>query len=167
MAVGGLGFLLRLAHDGVEGELARVNGRASHRGAALDTLRDRYADLAVVSAWSSAPATPRPPGPSSDRPHPEHEDEMPHSRVQGCHRRPRLRSGRRIAEVDAATSVALRGVPFGRGRYFNLRHTAASGLLRDAPAGISLASPLMVAAGRAYRLSPYETGFRRAGSAES
>ena len=48
MAAGGLGVLLGSALDGVDGELARVSGRASRRGAALDTLLDRYADLAVV-----------------------------------------------------------------------------------------------------------------------
>jgi len=48
MAAGGLGVLLGSAFDGVDGELARVSGRASRRGAALDTLLDRYADLAVV-----------------------------------------------------------------------------------------------------------------------
>ena len=48
MAVGGLGVLLGSALDGVDGEIARVSGRASRRGAALDTLLDRYADLAVV-----------------------------------------------------------------------------------------------------------------------
>lgn len=48
MAAGGLGVMLGSALDGVDGELARVSGRASRRGAALDTLLDRYADLAVV-----------------------------------------------------------------------------------------------------------------------
>jgi choline kinase/phosphatidylglycerophosphate synthase len=48
MAAGGLGVLLGSALDGVDGELARVSGRASRRGATLDTLLDRYADLAVV-----------------------------------------------------------------------------------------------------------------------
>lgn len=48
MAVGGVGVLLGSALDGVDGELARVSGRASRRGATLDTLLDRYADLAVV-----------------------------------------------------------------------------------------------------------------------
>lgn len=48
MAAGGLGVLLGSALDGVDGELARVSGRASRRGAALDTLLDRYADLVVV-----------------------------------------------------------------------------------------------------------------------
>ena len=45
---GGLGVVLGSALDGVDGELARVSGRASRRGATLDTLLDRYADLAVV-----------------------------------------------------------------------------------------------------------------------
>jgi CDP-L-myo-inositol myo-inositolphosphotransferase len=48
MIAGGLGVMLGSALDGVDGELARVSGRASRRGAALDTLLDRYADLAVV-----------------------------------------------------------------------------------------------------------------------
>ncbi len=48
MLAGGLGVVLGSALDGVDGELARVSGRASRRGAALDTLLDRYADLAVV-----------------------------------------------------------------------------------------------------------------------
>jgi 1L-myo-inositol 1-phosphate cytidylyltransferase / CDP-L-myo-inositol myo-inositolphosphotransferase len=48
MIAGGLGVLLGSALDGVDGELARVSGRASRRGATLDTLLDRYADLAVV-----------------------------------------------------------------------------------------------------------------------
>lgn len=48
MVAGGLGVMLGSALDGVDGELARVSGRASRRGAALDTLLDRYADLAVV-----------------------------------------------------------------------------------------------------------------------
>ena len=38
------------ALDGVDGEIARVSARATRRGAALDTLLDRYADLAVVLA---------------------------------------------------------------------------------------------------------------------
>jgi CDP-L-myo-inositol myo-inositolphosphotransferase len=50
MAAGGVGVLLGSALDGVDGELARVSGRASRRGAVLDTLLDRYADLAVVLA---------------------------------------------------------------------------------------------------------------------
>lgn len=48
MTAGGIGVMLGSALDGVDGELARVSGRASRRGAALDTLLDRYADLAVV-----------------------------------------------------------------------------------------------------------------------
>jgi choline kinase/phosphatidylglycerophosphate synthase len=48
MVAGGLGVLVGSALDGVDGELARVSGRASRRGATLDTLLDRYADLAVV-----------------------------------------------------------------------------------------------------------------------
>jgi choline kinase/phosphatidylglycerophosphate synthase len=48
MVAGGLGVVLGSALDGVDGELARVSGRASRRGATLDTLLDRYADLAVV-----------------------------------------------------------------------------------------------------------------------
>jgi CDP-L-myo-inositol myo-inositolphosphotransferase len=48
MLAGGVGVLLGSALDCVDGELARVSGRVSRRGAALDTLLDRYADLAVV-----------------------------------------------------------------------------------------------------------------------
>jgi choline kinase/phosphatidylglycerophosphate synthase len=50
MVAGGVGVILGSALDGVDGELARVSGTASRRGAALDTLLDRYADLAVVLA---------------------------------------------------------------------------------------------------------------------
>jgi choline kinase/phosphatidylglycerophosphate synthase len=50
MVAGGLGVLLGSALDGVDGELARVSGTATRRGATLDTLLDRYADLAVVVA---------------------------------------------------------------------------------------------------------------------
>lgn len=48
MLAGGFGVVLGSALDGVDGELARVSGRATRRGATLDTLLDRYADLAVV-----------------------------------------------------------------------------------------------------------------------
>lgn len=59
MIAGGAGVLLGSALDGVDGELARVSGRASRRGAVLDTLLDRYADLAVVLALVlAAGATP-------------------------------------------------------------------------------------------------------------
>jgi CDP-L-myo-inositol myo-inositolphosphotransferase len=50
MVAGGVGVILGSALDGVDGELARVSGTASRRGATLDTLLDRYADLAVVLA---------------------------------------------------------------------------------------------------------------------
>jgi CDP-L-myo-inositol myo-inositolphosphotransferase len=50
MIAGGFGVILGSALDGVDGELARVSGTASRRGATLDTLLDRYADLAVVLA---------------------------------------------------------------------------------------------------------------------
>jgi 1L-myo-inositol 1-phosphate cytidylyltransferase / CDP-L-myo-inositol myo-inositolphosphotransferase len=50
MIAGGLGVVLGSALDGVDGELARVSARATRRGAAMDTLLDRYADLAVVVA---------------------------------------------------------------------------------------------------------------------
>ncbi|MFI6674903.1 NTP transferase domain-containing protein [Kribbella sp. NPDC050470] len=50
MVAGGLGVVLGSALDGVDGELARIGAKASPRGAALDTLLDRYADLAVVLA---------------------------------------------------------------------------------------------------------------------
>ena len=44
------GALVQLSSvlDGVDGELARVTGRASRRGAFLDALLDRYADAAVI-----------------------------------------------------------------------------------------------------------------------
>ena len=50
MVVGGVGVVLGSALDGVDGEIARVSGTASRRGATLDTLLDRYADLSVVLA---------------------------------------------------------------------------------------------------------------------
>lgn len=50
MVAGGLGVVLGSALDGVDGELARIGAKASRRGAVLDTLLDRYADLAVVLA---------------------------------------------------------------------------------------------------------------------
>lgn len=50
MIAGGLGVVLGSALDGVDGELARVSARATRHGATLDTLLDRYADLAVVLA---------------------------------------------------------------------------------------------------------------------
>lgn len=50
MVAGGLGVILGSALDGVDGEIARVSASASRHGAALDTLLDRYADLAVVLA---------------------------------------------------------------------------------------------------------------------
>ncbi|MEU4607366.1 NTP transferase domain-containing protein [Kribbella sp. NPDC023972] len=50
MIIGGLSVVLGSALDGVDGELARVSVRASRRGATLDTLLDRYADLSVVLA---------------------------------------------------------------------------------------------------------------------
>ena len=48
MLAGGIAVVLGSALDGVDGEIARVSGRASRRGATLDTLLDRYADVAVV-----------------------------------------------------------------------------------------------------------------------
>lgn len=50
MVAGGIGVVLGSALDGVDGELARLSGTASRRGATLDTLLDRYADLSVVLA---------------------------------------------------------------------------------------------------------------------
>lgn len=50
MIAGGLCVVLGSALDGVDGELARVSARATRRGAIMDTLLDRYADLAVVLA---------------------------------------------------------------------------------------------------------------------
>jgi 1L-myo-inositol 1-phosphate cytidylyltransferase / CDP-L-myo-inositol myo-inositolphosphotransferase len=57
MIAGGLSVVLGSALDGVDGELARVSARASRRGAVLDTLLDRYADLAVVLALVLATGT--------------------------------------------------------------------------------------------------------------
>ncbi|WP_432945607.1 CDP-alcohol phosphatidyltransferase family protein [Kribbella sp. CA-253562] len=54
MPLGGIGVVLGCALDGVDGELARISGTASRRGATLDTLLDRYADLAVVAAVAVA-----------------------------------------------------------------------------------------------------------------
>jgi CDP-L-myo-inositol myo-inositolphosphotransferase len=50
MIAGGLTVVLGSALDGVDGEIARVSARATRHGAVLDTLLDRYADLAVVLA---------------------------------------------------------------------------------------------------------------------
>lgn len=41
--------------DGVDGEIARLTGRASRRGAFLDTMLDRYTDMLLIGAtmWSA------------------------------------------------------------------------------------------------------------------
>jgi CDP-L-myo-inositol myo-inositolphosphotransferase len=64
LIAGGVLVQLSSALDGVDGELARVSGRASELGEALDAVCDRYGDLAVLvgaaigadtaAAWSWA-----------------------------------------------------------------------------------------------------------------
>jgi phosphatidylglycerophosphate synthase len=51
---GGLLIALGNALDGVDGEVARVSLRTSRRGALLDTILDRYADLAVLAGLALA-----------------------------------------------------------------------------------------------------------------
>lgn len=54
IAVGGViaGALIQLASiiDGVDGEIARATGKASKAGAFLDSMMDRLADIAMISA---------------------------------------------------------------------------------------------------------------------
>ena len=54
IAVGGLiaGVAIQLASiiDGVDGEIARATGRSSRAGAFLDSMMDRFADVAMISA---------------------------------------------------------------------------------------------------------------------
>ena len=51
--LGGLLVQLSSIIDGVDGSLARLTGRSSRRGGFLDTMLDRYADIAVYAgaAW--------------------------------------------------------------------------------------------------------------------
>ena len=51
---GGILIALGNALDGVDGEVARVSLRTSRRGALLDTILDRYADLAVLAGLALA-----------------------------------------------------------------------------------------------------------------
>jgi choline kinase/phosphatidylglycerophosphate synthase len=55
---GGLLVQLSSALDGVDGEIARVSGRASPLGAVLDAVCDRYGDLAVLLGAAIASGTP-------------------------------------------------------------------------------------------------------------
>jgi choline kinase/phosphatidylglycerophosphate synthase len=58
LVAGGVLVQLSSALDGVDGELARVAGRSSERGAVLDAVCDRYGDLAVLTGAAIAAATP-------------------------------------------------------------------------------------------------------------
>jgi CDP-L-myo-inositol myo-inositolphosphotransferase len=58
LVAGGVLVQLSSALDGVDGELARVSGRSSERGAVLDAVCDRYGDLAVLAGAAVAAATP-------------------------------------------------------------------------------------------------------------
>ncbi|MEV0841503.1 CDP-alcohol phosphatidyltransferase family protein [Actinocatenispora sera] len=49
MLLGGVLVQAGNALDGVDGEVARIGLRTSRRGALLDTILDRYADLAVIA----------------------------------------------------------------------------------------------------------------------
>ena len=49
---GGIGIQLASIIDGVDGDLARLTGRASRFGAALDAIADRYADAAILAGMT-------------------------------------------------------------------------------------------------------------------
>lgn len=49
---GGIGIQLASIVDGVDGDLARLTGRASRFGAALDAIADRYADAAILGGMT-------------------------------------------------------------------------------------------------------------------
>ncbi len=49
---GGVGIQLASVIDGVDGDLARLTGRASRFGAALDAIADRYADAAILGGMT-------------------------------------------------------------------------------------------------------------------
>ena len=49
---GGIGIQLASIIDGVDGDLARLTGRASRFGAALDAIADRYADAAIIGGMT-------------------------------------------------------------------------------------------------------------------
>lgn len=50
--VGGIGIQLASVIDGVDGDLARLTGRTSRFGAALDAIADRYADAAIIGGMT-------------------------------------------------------------------------------------------------------------------
>ncbi len=49
---GGIGIQLASIVDGVDGDLARLTGRTSRFGAALDAIADRYADAAILGGMT-------------------------------------------------------------------------------------------------------------------
>ena len=49
---GGIGIQLASIIDGVDGDLARLTGRTSRVGAALDAIADRYADAAILGGMT-------------------------------------------------------------------------------------------------------------------
>ena len=49
---GGIGIQLASVIDGVDGDLARLTGRTSRFGAALDAIADRYADAAILGGMT-------------------------------------------------------------------------------------------------------------------
>ena len=49
---GGVGIQLASVIDGVDGDLARLRGRTSRFGAALDAIADRYADAAILGGMT-------------------------------------------------------------------------------------------------------------------
>jgi 1L-myo-inositol 1-phosphate cytidylyltransferase / CDP-L-myo-inositol myo-inositolphosphotransferase len=58
LIAGGILVQLSSALDGVDGEIARVSGRSSERGAVLDAVCDRYGDLVVLAGAAIAAGTP-------------------------------------------------------------------------------------------------------------
>jgi phosphatidylglycerophosphate synthase len=57
LIAGGVLVQISSALDGVDGEIARVSGRTSNHGAALDAVCDRYGDLAVIVGAAIASGT--------------------------------------------------------------------------------------------------------------
>lgn len=49
---GGIGIQLASIIDGVDGDLARLTGKTSRFGAALDAIADRYADAAILGGMT-------------------------------------------------------------------------------------------------------------------
>ena len=49
---GGIGIQLASIVDGIDGDLARLTGRESRFGAALDAIADRYADAAILGGMT-------------------------------------------------------------------------------------------------------------------